>query len=119
MLIDVRSPEEYLGERVSPLTSPFDYGAERKGRIPGAKHLYYLDRLLNADGTFRTPAETIAEFEKEGAGADNDIVTYCRLSHRASLAWFAMTRLANQPNVRVYDGSWTEWGSIVGYPVER
>ena len=118
VLIDVRSPEEYFGERVSPLTSPFDYGAERKGRIPGAKHLYYLDRLLNADGTFRTPAETIAEFEREGAGPDSDIVTYCRLSHRASLAWFAMTRLANQPNVRVYDGSWTEWGSIVGYPVE-
>ena len=118
VLIDVRSPEEYLGERVSPLTSPFDYGAERKGRIPGAKHLYYLDRLLNDDGTFRSPAETIAEFEKEGAGAGDDIVTYCRLSHRASLAWFAMTRLANQPNVRVYDGSWTEWGSIVGYPVE-
>jgi thiosulfate/3-mercaptopyruvate sulfurtransferase len=118
VLIDVRSPEEYLGERVSPLTSPFDYGAERKGRIPGAKHLYYLDRLLNENGTFRSPEETIAEFEKEGAGAGDDIVTYCRLSHRASLAWFAMTRLANQPNVRIYDGSWTEWGSIVGYPVE-
>jgi len=119
VLIDARSPEEFAGERVSPLTSPFDYGAERKGRIPGARHLYYLDRLLNADGTFRTPAETVAEFEKEGATADKEIVAYCRLSHRASLAWFAMTRLAGQPNIRVYDGSWTEWGSIVGYPVEK
>lgn len=119
VLIDVRSPEEYRGERVSPLTSPFDYGAERKGRIPGAKHLYYLDRLLNEDGTFRSPSETIAEFEKEGATADKEIVTYCRLSHRASLAWFAMTRIADQTNTKVYDGSWTEWGSIVGCPVER
>ena len=119
VLIDVRSPEEYRGERVSPLTSPFDYGAERKGRIPGARHLYYLDRLLNEDGTFRSPADTIAEFEKEGATADKEVVTYCRLSHRASLAWFAMTRIAGQSNVKVYDGSWTEWGSIVGFPVER
>lgn len=119
VLIDVRSPEEYSGERVSPLTAPFDYGAERNGRIPGAQHLYYQDRLLNEDGTFRTAAETIAEFEREGATADKEVVTYCRLSHRASLAWFAMTRIADRPNIKIYDGSWTEWGSLVGYPVER
>ncbi len=95
-LIDVRSPEEYRGERVSPLSAPFDHGAERTGRIPGAKHLYYLDRLLDNDGTFWTPEEAIAEFEREGATPDKDIVTYCRLSHRASLAWFAMTRIADQ-----------------------
>lgn len=118
-LIDVRSPEEYLGERVAPLTAPYDYGAERKGRIPGAKHLYYLDRLLNEDGTFRTPEEMSAEFDKEGATADRDVVAYCRLSHRASLAWFGLTRLGTRQNVRVYDGSWTEWGTIVGFPVER
>lgn len=118
-LIDVRSPEEYRGERVAPLTAPFDYGAERKGRIPGAKHVYYLDRLLNPDGTFRTPDEMSAEFDEEGATADREVVTYCRLSHRASLAWFALTRLGNRENVKVYDGSWTEWGTIVGFPVER
>ncbi len=119
ILVDVRSHEEYRGERTSPLTAPFDHGAERKGRIPGAKHLYYLDRLLNEDGTFRTPNEMTAEFEQEGATSDKDVVTYCRLSHRASLAWFAMTRLADRSNIRIYDGSWTEWGSIVGYPIER
>lgn len=119
VLIDVRSPEEYRGDRVSPLTLPFDHGAERAGRIPGAKHLYYMDRLLNEDGTFRTSEETVAEFDQEGATADKEVVTYCRLSHRASLAWFAMTRLADRPNVKVYDGSWTEWGTIVGFPVEK
>lgn len=119
VLIDVRSPEEYNGERVSPASSPFDHGAERTGRIPGAKHLYFLDRLLNEDGTFRTPEQTVAEFDREGATADKEVVTYCRLSHRASLAWFAMTRLADRPNVKVYDGSWTEWGTIVGFPIEK
>jgi thiosulfate/3-mercaptopyruvate sulfurtransferase len=119
VLIDVRSPEEYRGDRVAPLTAPYDHGAERTGHIPGAKHLYYLDRLLRADGTFRSPDEVIAEFEEEGATVDKEIVTYCRLAHRASLAWFALTRLADRPNARIYDGSWTEWGSIVGFPVAR
>lgn len=119
VLIDVRSPEEYRGDRVAPLTAPFDHGAERKGHIPGANHLHYLDRLLRADGTFRTPEQIIAEFEKEGATADKEIVTYCRLGHRASLAWFALTRLADRPSTKIYDGSWTEWGSIVGFPIEK
>lgn len=118
VLLDVRSPEEYAGERVSPTTAVFDHGAERKGRIPGAVHLYY-ERLLSPDSTFRSADEIRTEFESEGADTDADVVAYCRLSHRATLAWFAATKLAGRTNVRVYDGSWTEWGSIVGVPIER
>ena len=117
-LVDVRSAEEYNGERVSPLTLAFDHGAERKGHIPGAIHLLY-ERLLGSEGTFLDPASLIEELEDAGVGPEQEIVTYCRLSHRASLAWFALTRIADRPNVRVYDGSWTEWGSMVGMPIER
>lgn len=118
VLIDMRSPEEYRGERVAPPTAPIDHGAERKGRIPGARHLYY-ERLLAEDGTFLPPADLADRFASVGAGDSVDMVAYCRLSHRASLGWFAATRLLGRPNLRVYDGSWTEWGSIVGFPVER
>lgn len=117
-LVDLRSGEEFRGERVAPLTAPFDHGAERSGHIPGARHLFH-ERLLRADGTFRPPAEIETEFASVGAGPEREIVTYCRLSHRASLGWFALTRLGHRDDVRVYDGSWTEWGSMVGMPVER
>ncbi len=117
-LVDMRSDEEYSGERVSPVTMEFDYGAERKGRIPGAVHLYY-ERLLAPDGTFKPPDAIAAEFAAEGVDLDGEIVTYCRLSHRASLGWLLLTRVVGCDNVRVYDGSWTEWGSTVGMPIER
>lgn len=117
-LVDMRSDEEYHGERVSPTTIPFDHGAERTGRIPGARHLYY-ERLLLPDGRFKSPEEVEAEFESEGASTDREVVTYCRLSHRATLGWFALTRLSDRTDVKVYDGSWTEWGSMVGMPIER
>ncbi len=115
-LLDVRSAEEYNGERVSPSWFEVDYGAERRGRIPGAAHLYYLD-LLREDGTFQGPGELEARFGQPSPET-TETVTYCRLSHRATLAWFALTRILDRPDVRVYDGSWTEWGSIVGFPIE-
>lgn len=117
-LVDLRSTEEYEGERVAPLTAPFDHGAERKGHIPGARHLPH-DRLLAPDGRFLDDVGIRAALESVGLETDAEVVTYCRLSHRASLAWFALTRLAGRDHVRVYDGSWTEWGSMVGMPVER
>lgn len=116
-LLDVRSAEEYNGERVSPSWFEVDYGAERAGRIPGAVHLYYGD-LLGEDGTFLDRGELEARLGQPPSES-GETVTYCRLSHRATLAWFAMTRILGLPAVRVYDGSWTEWGSIVGYPIER
>ncbi len=118
VLIDLRSAEEYSGERVAPLTAPFDHGAERRGHIPGARHLP-RERLLNEDGTFKALDELGAEFVAVGVTDQHEVVTSCRLSHRASLGWFVLTRLLGRDRVRVYDGSWTEWGSIVGFPVER
>jgi thiosulfate/3-mercaptopyruvate sulfurtransferase len=118
VLVDLRSGEEYRGERVAPLTAPFDHGAERRGHIPGSRHLPH-DRLLEPDGTFKSRHAMRAEFDAVGATADVELVTTCRLSHRASMAWFVLTRLLGSDRVRVYDGSWTEWGSIVGFPVER
>ena len=119
LLLDARSPEEFRGERVMPPPF-FDHGAERTGRIPGAVHLYFRE-LLNEDDTLKSADELRAVLRLRGATPDRpgDIVAYCRLSHRATLLWFAMHHLLGWNNVRVYDGSWTEWGSIVGFPIEK
>lgn len=118
VLLDLRSPEEYRGERVSPPYLGLDHGAQRKGRIPGAKHLHFRE-LLNEDNTFKTADELQAALDKRGATLDKEIVCYCRLGHRGSLGWFVAHHLLGYGRARVYDGAWTEWGSIVGYPVER
>ena len=123
-LLDVRAPEEYRGERVSPpsgdLQFDFDHGAERTGRIPGATHLYFRV-MVNEDDTFLSREKLEGILEQTGPAADGgtELVTYCRLSHRATLAWFAIKFLLGRENVLVYDGSWTEWGSIVGFPIEK
>jgi thiosulfate/3-mercaptopyruvate sulfurtransferase len=117
LILDGRSPEEYSGKRVGGPGGP-DVGAVRYGRIPGARHLHYAD-LLRPDLSFKPVAELRALFEAAGAGAANDIITYCRMSHRATVLYFVLTQLLGYGNVRVYDGSWTEWGNLVGVPVER
>ena len=116
VLLDVRTPEEFMGERVSPKFREIDHGAERKGHIPDAKHLYYAE-LLNEDETFKPRDELRELFYRRGATPDKEIVFYCRLSHRASLVWFAARYLLGYTRTKVYDGSWTEWGSIVGLPI--
>lgn len=118
-ILDARSAEEYAGRRVKPAPGP-DHGAQRAGHIPNAVHLP-ASRLLGPDGCVRPTAELDRLFRAAGAAPDQacEVITYCRLGHRASLAWFTMTQLLGWQHVRVYDGSWTEWGSCVGMPVER
>ena len=120
MILDFRSPEEYAGERVSPVGMPggVDHGAQRAGRIPTARHLDYRE-LLRDDHTFKTATELLEALRARGIERDDQIIGYCRLSHRASLGWVALSDVAGLESVRVYDGSWTEWGSIVGAPIER
>jgi thiosulfate/3-mercaptopyruvate sulfurtransferase len=117
LILDGRSPEEYRGERVGGPGGP-DHGAIRYGRIPGAKHLYFED-LLQTDTRFKCAEELAPLVRTRGVAEDRDVIVYCRLSHRATVLYFALTQLLGYRNVRVYDGSWTEWGNLVGVPVER
>ena len=120
LLLDMRAPEEYEGKRVIDYSFAFDHGAERVGRIPGAVHLYFR-RFLNEDDSFKSPDEIRAMLTAAGIAPAkfDDVVCYCRLSHRATLAWVALAHLLGFDNIKIYDGSWTEWGSIVGFPIEK
>lgn len=117
LILDGRSPEEYRGKRVGAPPG-LDIGAMRYGRIPGARHLFFND-LLNADKSFKPREEMRAIVDARGVAPDKDIIAYCRLSHRATVLYFTLTELLGLDNVRVYDGSWTEWGNLVGVPIER
>jgi len=116
VILDLRTPEEFRGERVSPPWFEYDHGAVRTGHIPGARNLFYA-ALLNEDESLK-PLDTIREaFVETGATPEKEIITYCRLSHRGSMAWFILKYLLGYRRARVYDGSWTEWGSMVGLPI--
>ena len=117
LILDHRSPEEYSGERVSPPGEP-DVGAERNGKIPGARHLFFEEFLNPEDETFKSEVELSELLSPYNLDGYKEIISYCRLSHRATLAYFVLTQFRHLKNVRSYDGSWTEWGSIVGYPIE-
>jgi thiosulfate/3-mercaptopyruvate sulfurtransferase len=118
VLLDYRTPQEYAGERVSGPTAPIDHGAERHGRIPGAKALFFRE-LLDEHGRLKPKAELAELVDRTVDGDPRLIVNYCRLSHRSTLGWIALSEVLGYDNVRVYDGSWTEWGSIVGFPIEK
>jgi thiosulfate/3-mercaptopyruvate sulfurtransferase len=117
-LIDVRSPAEFKGE----LTHMPDYpqeGALRAGHIPGAKSIPW-SKAVQPDGTFKSPLDLRALYEQEnGFASDQNIVAYCRIGERSAHTWFVLTYLLGYPNVRNYDGSWTEWGNSVGVPIEK
>jgi len=115
-LIDVRSPEEYSGERTHMPAYP-DEGALRGGHIPTAASLPW-SRAANDDGTFRSIDELSAVYrDGAGLGDADDVITYCRIGERSSHTWFVLTHLLGIERVRNYDGSWTEWGSAVRVPI--
>jgi len=116
-LVDVRSPGEYSGELLHMADYPQE-GALRGGHIPGAKNIPWA-RAANDDGTFKSPADLRALYEGQGITPDKDVVAYCRIGERSSHTWFVLTYLLGYPQVRNYDGSWTEWGNLVGAPIER
>ena len=116
-LVDVRSPGEYSGELLHMADYPQE-GALRGGHIPGAKNIPWA-RAANDDGTFKSPADLRALYEGQGITPGKDVVAYCRIGERSSHTWFVLTYLLGYPHVRNYDGSWTEWGNLVGAPIER
>ncbi len=118
-LVDVRSTPEFTGERLHMADYPNE-GALRGGHIPGAKSVPWA-RAINPDnGTFKTADELRAIYEGEqGLSGSDEVVAYCRIGERSSHTWFVLTYLLGYPNVRNYDGSWTEWGNSVGVPIER
>ena len=116
-LVDVRSPQEYTGEVIHMMGYPQE-GAQRGGHIKGARNVPWA-KAANEDGTFKSPEELRAIYEAEGVKADNPTIAYCRIGERSSHTWFVLTYLLGHPDVRNYDGSWTEWGSLVNVPIEK
>ena len=115
--VDVRSPEEFRGELLAPPHLPQEQ-AQVPGHIPGAANVTW-SKTVNEDGTFKTTEELRELYETEGITSDKDVVTYCRIGERSSHSWFVLRELLGFENVRNYDGSWTEYGSLVGVPIEK
>lgn len=116
-LVDVRSPAEYSGEKLHMPEYPQE-GTLRGGHIPGASNIPW-GKAVNEDGTFKSAAELAELYQAEGVNKDQDVVTYCRIAERSSHTWFVLKYLLGYPRVRNYDGSWTEWGNMVGVPIRQ
>ncbi|MDQ3953582.1 MAG: sulfurtransferase [Actinomycetota bacterium] len=115
--VDVRSPEEFRGELLAPPHLPQEQ-AQVPGHIPGAANVTW-SKAVNEDGTFKTVEELRELYEAEGITSDKDVVTYCRIGERSSHSWFVLRKLLGFEDVKNYDGSWTEYGSLVGVPIEK
>ncbi|MDQ1586379.1 MAG: thiosulfate/3-mercaptopyruvate sulfurtransferase [Actinomycetota bacterium] len=115
-LVDVRSPDEFAGRLAAPAHLPQEQ-AQRNGHIPTAKNIPW-SQTANDDGTFKSDDELKKLYEDKGVDFSRDTIAYCRIGERSSHTWFVLHELLGQPNVKNYDGSWTEWGSLVGVPIE-
>jgi thiosulfate/3-mercaptopyruvate sulfurtransferase len=116
-LVDVRSPKEYSGELLAPENLPQE-GAQRGGHIPGAANIPWA-QAVKEDGTFKVADELRALYAGKGLKPDAETIAYCRIGERSSHTWFVLRYLLGHEKVRNYDGSWTEWGSLIGAPIER
>lgn len=117
VLVDVRSPQEYTGERTHMPDYPQE-GTLRGGHIPIAVNIPWA-RAVNEDSTFKSVEELRELYAAQGVTPDKEVIAYCRIGERSSHTWFVLTYLLGFPNVRNYDGSWTEWGNSVGLPIEK
>jgi thiosulfate/3-mercaptopyruvate sulfurtransferase len=115
-LVDVRSPDEFSGKLFAPAHLPQE-AAQRAGHIPTALNVPW-SKAANEDGTFRSDAELTELYASVGLQNDKDTIAYCRIGERSSHTWFVLTEILGKKNVKNYDGSWTEYGSLVGVPVE-
>jgi len=115
-LVDVRSPREYTGELLAPENLPQE-GAQRGGHIPGAVNIPW-GQAVREDGTFKAPEELRALYAGKGITPETEVIAYCRIGERSAHTWFVLHELLGYPKVRNYDGSWTEWGSLVGAPIK-
>jgi len=115
-LVDVRSPAEFSGEVIAP--PGVSEGAQRGGHIPGAVSIPWA-QVVREDGTFKAVDDLAALYAAHGVMADKDVITYCRVGERSAHSWFVLHELLGYRRVRNYDGSWTEWGSMVGMPIVR
>jgi thiosulfate/3-mercaptopyruvate sulfurtransferase len=117
-LVDVRSPQEFSGELMAPPHLPQE-SAMVPGHIPGAKNIPWSKTVNEDDGAFKSTDELKELYEAEGVDLNKETVAYCRIGERSAHTWFVLHELLGVPRVRNYDGSWTEWGSLVGAPVEK
>jgi thiosulfate/3-mercaptopyruvate sulfurtransferase len=116
-LVDVRSPQEYSGELIA-MPGYEQEGAQRGGHIPGAKSIPWA-QAVREDGTFKPAADLRALYEARGVTPDGPVTAYCRIGERSSHTWFVLRELLGYPDVRNYDGSWTEWGNLVDVPIAK
>src|SRR5438270_11074683 len=116
-LVDVRSPKEFSGELLAP-ENLHKEGAQRCGQIPGAANIPW-GQAVREDGTFKPADELRALYESKGVTPDKAVIAYCRIGERSSHSWFVLQYLLGYPDVRNYDGSWTEWGSLIAAPIEK
>ena len=117
-MVDVRSPKEFTGEILAPPEYPTEH-AQRGGHIPGAENIPWAQAVNDKDGTFKSADDLKKLYESKGITSDKEIIAYCRIGERSSHTWFVLKYLLGYPDVKNYDGSWTEWGNMIANPIEK